>query len=147
MKPISKTVEIQNLFFPRAEVLAIVGDREYWKRSAMGYGIPGPSVDDWLSDGGSGLVVRVARDGVLEGLITFLPPCDWSVDWYCTLVHECSHLADECVFLHSLGSGLLGTEELRARAQEFYFAQIVSALRGLKPCTFKQRHFNHKEKK
>ena len=146
MKPVSMTIEITNLPFPRADALAIVGDKEYWRRSAADYGIPKETIDRWTDGGYTGLVVRAVLNDKFEGLIVFLPPCDWSLDWYMHLTHECSHLVDECMYLHELGDSMKVTEEVRARLHEFYYAQIAMALRGVKPCTFKQRHFNYKGK-
>ena len=143
MKPIQMTIEVDNPVFHRADVLVVVGTHDYWRKTLNTYGFPPALIAKVAGDEYAGRAFDVYDGSKLEGLGMLLPPCDWSIDFFRTLSHEVSHIVDYCIDLHELKLDPVHNE-VRARLNEFYYARIAAALRGLKPCTFKQRHFNYK---
>ena len=144
-KPLQMVIEIENPVFYRADCLVVVGTNEYWRKTLKDYRFPPALIDKVADDKYAGRVFDVYDGGALEGLGMMLPPCDWSIDWFRTLVHEISHIVDYCIDLHELKLDPVHNE-VRARLSEFYYARVSAALRGVKPCTFKQRHFNYRGK-
>jgi hypothetical protein len=64
-----------------------------------------------------------------EMILMLLPPCDWSINWYDSLVHEVTHAVDRVFDSVRVPPGVVSTES-RAYLTGFYFSAVLRGLTG-----------------
>ena len=126
-KPKPKTIRFADPVFLRAIVVA-VGPPSHWAKVGRQIKITKSEIP---TDGTAWHLRVECEDGRLVVLV-LLPPFDYTVDWYDSLIHEMSHAVDYTFDVKGIPPGLASTE-LRAYLNGFYCSTVLRGLSGQGP--------------